>query len=82
LVQCVDRRVEVAVLLLQPRELEFKFALIFVGHGLKRDEVTRMVEPETNIVPAAAARKQIEMNWRLAGPTRLPTGSILTIGYR
>jgi hypothetical protein len=41
-----------------------------------------MVKPETNIVPAAAARKQIEMNWRLAGPTRLPTGSILTIGYR
>ena len=34
LVQGIDRRVEVAVLLLQPCELGFEFALIFVGHGV------------------------------------------------
>jgi hypothetical protein len=34
LVQGIDRRVEVAVLLLQPCELVFEFALIFVGHGV------------------------------------------------
>jgi len=32
LVQCIDGSIEIAVLLLQPCELEFKFALIFVGH--------------------------------------------------
>jgi hypothetical protein len=32
LMQSIDRRVEIAVLLLQPRELGFEFALIFVGH--------------------------------------------------
>jgi hypothetical protein len=34
LMQGIDRRVEIAVLLLQPRELGFEFALIFVGHGV------------------------------------------------
>jgi hypothetical protein len=35
LMQRIDRRVEIAVLLLQPRELGFKFALIFVGHDVR-----------------------------------------------
>jgi len=35
LMQSIDRRVEIAVLLLQPRELGFEFALIFVGHGVR-----------------------------------------------
>jgi hypothetical protein len=34
LVQGIDRRVEIAVFLLQPCELGLEFALIFVGHGL------------------------------------------------
>lgn len=34
LVQGIDRRVEIAVLLLQPGELGFEFALIFVGHDV------------------------------------------------
>jgi hypothetical protein len=33
-VQRINRRVEIAVFLLQPRELGLEFALIFVGHGL------------------------------------------------
>ena len=33
--QRIDRRIEIAVLLLQPRELVLKFALIFVGHGVR-----------------------------------------------
>jgi hypothetical protein len=33
LMQGIDRRVEIAVFLLQPREFGFEFALIFVGHG-------------------------------------------------
>src|SRR5882724_10745131 len=32
LMQGIDRRIEVAMLLVQPSELGFKFALIFVGH--------------------------------------------------
>jgi len=36
LMQRIDRRVEIAVFLLQPRELGFEFALIFVGHGVRR----------------------------------------------
>jgi hypothetical protein len=35
LMQSIDRRVEIAVLLLQPCELGFEFALIFVGHGVR-----------------------------------------------
>ena len=35
LMQRVDRRVEIVVLLLQPREFGFKFALIFVGHDVR-----------------------------------------------
>jgi hypothetical protein len=35
LMQGIDRRVEIAVLLLQPCELGFEFALIFVGHGVR-----------------------------------------------
>jgi hypothetical protein len=32
LMQCIDRRVEIAVLLLKPGKLGLQFALIFVGH--------------------------------------------------
>ena len=35
LMQCIDRRVEVAVFLLEASELYRKLALIFVGHGLR-----------------------------------------------
>jgi hypothetical protein len=35
LMQRINRRVEIAVLLLQPCELGFKFALIFIGHGAR-----------------------------------------------
>ena len=35
LVQRIDRRVEIAVFLLQPCELGLEFALIFVGHGIR-----------------------------------------------
>ena len=35
LMQRIDRRVEVAVFLLEPRELCGKLALVFVGHGLR-----------------------------------------------
>ena len=34
LMQRVDRRIEIPVLLLQPCELGFEFALIFLGHDL------------------------------------------------
>ena len=34
LMQRVDRRVEIAVLLLQPRKFGLEFAIIFVGHGV------------------------------------------------
>jgi len=30
--QCIDRRIEVAVLLLQPGQLSMQLALIFVSH--------------------------------------------------
>jgi hypothetical protein len=33
--QGIYRRVEIAVLLLQPRELVFEFALIFLGHDVR-----------------------------------------------
>ena len=35
LMQRVDRRIEIAMLLLQPGELVFKLALIIVGHGVR-----------------------------------------------
>jgi hypothetical protein len=35
LMQGIDRRIEIAVLLLQPCELGFEFTLIFVGHGVR-----------------------------------------------
>ena len=35
LMQRVDRRIEIAMLLLQPGKLVFELALIFVGHGLR-----------------------------------------------
>ena len=35
LVQRVDRRIEIAMLLLQPGKLVFELALIFVGHGVR-----------------------------------------------
>ena len=33
--QSIDRRIEIAVLLLQPCELRFEFALVFLGHDLR-----------------------------------------------
>jgi hypothetical protein len=33
--QGIDRRVEIAVLLLQPGELSVQLALIFVGHDVR-----------------------------------------------
>jgi hypothetical protein len=35
LMQGIDRRVEIPVLLLQPRKFGLQLALIFVGHGLR-----------------------------------------------
>jgi len=35
LMQGIDRRVEIAVLLLQPRKLGLQLALIFVGHDIR-----------------------------------------------
>jgi hypothetical protein len=35
LMQRVDRRIEITMLLLQPGELVFKLALIIVGHGVR-----------------------------------------------
>lgn len=35
LMQGIDRRVEIPVLLLQPRKFSLQLALIFVGHGLR-----------------------------------------------
>ncbi|BBZ97915.1 hypothetical protein AB7M42_001898 [Bradyrhizobium diazoefficiens] len=38
--QCIDRRVEISVFLLQPGELGFEFTLVFMGHvcgGRKTD---------------------------------------------
>ena len=39
--QCIDRRIEISVFLLQPGELGFKLTLIFMGHvcgGRKTDK--------------------------------------------
>src|SRR3954447_12534708 len=36
LMQGIDRRVEISVFLLQPCELDFEFALIFVGHDVRQ----------------------------------------------
>ena len=33
--QRVDRRIEIAMLLLQPGKLVYELALIFVGHGVR-----------------------------------------------
>jgi hypothetical protein len=33
--QRIDRRIEIAMLLLKPGELAFKLALIIVGHGVR-----------------------------------------------
>ena len=38
--QCIDRRIEISVFLVQPGELGFEFARIFIGHvcgGRKTD---------------------------------------------
>jgi hypothetical protein len=38
--QCIDRRIEISVFLVQPGELGFEFALVFIGHvcgGRKTD---------------------------------------------
>jgi hypothetical protein len=61
--QCVDGCVEVAVFLLQTCKLKFKFALIFVGHGLKRDEVAKVEAYENSIVPAAPVRNRVATSW-------------------
>jgi hypothetical protein len=42
--QCVNRCVEIAVLLLQPCELGLEFALIFVGHGLLNQNADEICE--------------------------------------
>jgi hypothetical protein len=50
LMQGIDRRVEITVLLLQPRKLGLQLALIFVGHDIrqlkKREEMRTAVGPE------------------------------------
>src|SRR6478609_9610902 len=33
LMQCIDRRIEISVFLLQPGELGFEFARVFMGHA-------------------------------------------------
>src|SRR5258708_22100785 len=59
LMQCIDRRVEVTMLLLQPCELVLKFPLIFVGHGVRRLKTRmRLREVIENIVPAGPLRKR------------------------
>ena len=35
LMQCIDRRIEVSVFLLQPGELGFELALVFVNHDVR-----------------------------------------------
>ncbi|UPK37059.1 hypothetical protein IVB18_06965 [Bradyrhizobium sp. 186] len=40
--QCIDRRIEISVFLVQPGELGFEFARIFIGHvcgGRKTDRL-------------------------------------------
>ncbi|RXH09924.1 hypothetical protein EAS54_32705 [Bradyrhizobium guangzhouense] len=40
--QCIDRRIEISVFLLQPGELGFEFTLVFMGHvcgGRKTDRL-------------------------------------------
>ena len=40
--QCIDRRIEISVFLVQPGELGFEFAPIFIGHvcgGRKTDRL-------------------------------------------
>jgi hypothetical protein len=40
--QCIDRRIEISVFLLQPGELGFELALVFMGHvcgGRKTDRL-------------------------------------------
>jgi hypothetical protein len=70
LMQGIDRRVEIAMFLLQPGELGPEFALIFVGHGvscLKRDEFAKrakMVEPASvvetiSLLPAGGASNSV-----------------------
>jgi len=59
--QRIDRRVEIAVLLLQPCELGFEFALIFVGHDVRW------------LKNAMRLRKWVDLAYRnivLAGPVR------------
>ena len=71
LVQGIDRRVEIAVLLLQPGELGFEFALIFVGHGVliaNPDEKAKGKEyPPWQPGPQASLRITEESEIRRAG---------------
>ena len=81
--QCIDRGVEIAVFLLQPCELGFEFALIFVGHGgrfLKNaDEIAKACGSQAqNIVPASPVRKQVRAtdagSLGAAAASRTPAG--------
>ena len=73
--QRINRGVEIAVFLLQPCELGFEFALIFVGHGLLSQNADEICEnsgkpsaadtgPAT-ILPGSPLRKRVPL--RLTG---------------
>jgi hypothetical protein len=64
LLQRIDRRVEIAVFLLQPCELGFEFALIFVGHGVRQLKNAMRLRNAVeacgrNIVPVSPVCKQV-----------------------
>jgi hypothetical protein len=69
LMQRINRSVEIPVFLLQPCELGFEFALIFVGHGLfnqNADEIAKIPASRTaTILPGKPLRKRVPM--RLTG---------------
>jgi hypothetical protein len=56
--QCIDRRIEISVFLLQPGELGFEFTLVFMGHvcgGRKPKSLRlRLWMPCGNYRPCAA----------------------------
>jgi len=90
LVQGIDRRVEIAVLLLQPGELGFEFALIFVGHGVLNanadENANRLRKPSREYPPwqpgpQASSREAARAKFGAPG-CRTPAGSLLTIRYR
>jgi hypothetical protein len=63
LMQRINRSVEIAVFLLQPCELGFEFALIFVGHGLlnqNADEIAKIPASRAAIIlPGKPLRKRV-----------------------